>query len=131
MAAVHAPLGQLVDLIGLPLSLRLVDNFGGVPIYLPHPQRVKEHSPVAQVIGVEAMRNLASAWPMTHVTIPRGAAYLRRQRNAQLREDARTMSQPQLARKYDMALRTVERILARADDDAELEAQDTQRSLFD
>jgi len=117
MAAVTAPLGQLVELIGLPLALRLVDNFGGVPIYLPHPGRVKEHSPVAQVIGAEAMRSLARAWPMTHVMLPLGAAYLRRQRNAALRADAQTMSQPQLARKYEMTLRNIEYILARSDDD--------------
>lgn len=123
MAAVNAPLGQLVELIGLPLALRLVDNFGGVPIYLPHPGRVKEHSPVAQVIGHEAMQRLAAEWPMTHVMVPSGADYLRRQRNAALRADARQMSQPQLARKYDMALRTVERILAGVDEDEAAETK--------
>lgn len=117
MAAVNAPLGQLVELIGLPLALRLVDNFGGVPIYLPHPGRVKEHSPVAQVIGAGPMRQLAAVWPMTHVMVPRGSAYLRRQRNAALRADAQTMSQPQLARKYEMSLRNVEVILSRPEDD--------------
>lgn len=113
MAAVNAPLGQLVELVGLSAALRLVDRFGGTPIYLPHPSRVKEHSAVALEIGAEAMRRLAAVWPQAHIVVPRGAAYLRRQRDIALLRDSASLSAAQLARKYEMIERHVYRILAR------------------
>lgn len=112
MVAVYAPLSQFVDLIGLPMTLRLIDNFGGVSIYLPHATRVKARSPLAQVIGFEAMQKLAAAWPMESVMVPRGAAYLRRQRDAAICGDLAIMSVRDVALKYETTERNVHRIRA-------------------
>lgn len=129
MAAVNAALGQLVDLIGLPMALRLVDNFGGVSVYLPHATRVKAHSPLAQVIGLEAMQKLAAAWPMEHVMVPRGAEYLRRQRDAAIRADLAGMSVRDVALKYETTERHVYRVQAREGEDV-IDPPREQGSLF-
>ena len=113
MAAVSAPLGQLVELVGLPAALRLVDRFGGTAIYVPHASRVKDHSPVALAIGAEATRKLAAVWPQAHVLVPRGAPYLRAQRDRAIHADRATLSLAQLARKYEMTERNVLFVLSR------------------
>jgi len=113
MSAVQAPLSRLVELIGLPAALRLVGKFGGVPIYIPQPSRVLAHGKVAQVIGLEAMRALAAAWPKEHIKIPRGAEYLRRQRAISIHRDRDRLSLRDLALKYEMTDRNVLYVLAR------------------
>lgn len=132
MAAVNAPLGQLVELVGLPAALRLVDNFGGVCIYLPHPSRVKRHSDVAQVLGFEAMQKLAAVWPQAHVMVPRGVDYLRRSRDRAIRADLEKMSVREVALKYETTERHVYRVQARAPQELEelAAAGDSQGSLF-
>lgn len=113
MAAVNAPLGQLVELVGLPAALRLVQRFGGTCVYVPHESRVKPHSQLAQAIGLEAARRLSTVWPQAHIMVPRGAAYLQRQRDLAILEDAEALSVSQLARKYEMTERNVYFVLER------------------
>lgn len=131
---VNAQLGRLVELIGLPLALRLVDNFGGVPIYVPHPSRVKMGSKVAEVIGVEAVQKLATAWPSEHVMIPRGVEFLRRKRAAEIHAKAGTKSARELALEYEMTERNVYFVLANKSlaDDLEFDepGEKPQGSLF-
>lgn len=110
--SVNAQLGRLVELIGLPMALRLVDNFGGVPIYVPHLSRVKADGKVAEVIGIEAMRKLAVVWPSEHVMIPRGVEFLRRRRAAEIHAKQKAMSVRELALEYEMTERNVYLILA-------------------
>lgn len=132
MAALNAQLEHLVELIGLPMALRLVDKFGGVAIYLPHHNRVKIHGPVAQVIGVEAAQKLSLAWPQEHVMVPMGAGYLRRQRDAALRADLQLMSVRAVALKYELTERQVYYIQASPDGAAgeSASAATDQGSLF-
>lgn len=113
MAAVNAPLTELVNLIGLPATLRLVEKFGGTTIYVPHQSRVKLHSAVAQVVGTDAVRQLATVWPQAHVVVPRGAAYVRHQRDMAVLADAEKFSVARLARKYETTERNIYRILER------------------
>lgn len=132
MSALHAPLEQLVELLGLPAALALVERFGGVPIYLPHPSRVKADGDLATAIGIEAARKLAAAWPQEHVVVPRAAAYLRRQRDAAIRRDRATMSEREVALKYGTTDRHVRRIQASssADLDEASGAPRAQGALF-
>ena len=115
MAAVNAPLGQLVELVGMSAALRLVERFGGTCIYLPHPSRVKLHSPLAMALGLEPVKKLAGTWPQSHVMVPRGRGVtsLRRRRDRAILEDFRTLSVAQIARKYEMTERNVYMVLER------------------
>lgn len=100
-------------MIGLPAALRLVDRFGGICVYVPHPGRVVAHGKVAEVIGVEAMRRLAETWGPDHVMVPVGAAYMRAQRDRAIHADRAALSLSELARKYEMTERNVLLVLKR------------------
>lgn len=132
MAAVNAPLGQLIELIGLVKALQLVDRFGGTSVYVPHESRVKVHGALAEAIGVDAVRTLAGAWPGSHVIVPRGSAYLRRQRDIAILADFKELSAAACARKYETTERHVYRIVERGLEGLpELPcANDTQGDLF-
>ena len=123
---VHISLHEIVDAIGLPAALDLVRAFGGLRIYLPHPDRVGPENPIAKVIGVERMLRLAAAWPMEQLSVPLAAEHLRRERNRAMRADYRKMSAAQVARKYGTHERNVYRIAACDDDDV----SDDQQELF-
>ena len=122
----NASLPEIVDAIGLPAALELVRAFGGVRIYLPHPDNIAADNPVARVIGVEAARKLSALWPQERPYLPRAIDYLRRQRNQQLRQDYRTISASQVALKYQLTERQVYEIVST--DDAPIAA--AQPELF-
>lgn len=116
MAADYIPNDRLVEVLGLPLALRLLNAFGGCRVYLPHPSRMQQHSQVAVVLGLEAARTLAGEWPQTHVMLPKGAPELRRQRDRAIRADKDKLSVRELAMKFDTTERHVYRVLACEDD---------------
>ena len=58
----YAPLLNIIEAIGLPAAMKLVDNFGGRRLYLPLPENIDETNGIAKVIGVEAARRLSEAW---------------------------------------------------------------------
>jgi Mor family transcriptional regulator len=115
LAAVSAPLGQLVEIVGMTQALRLVEGFGGTEIYLPNPSRVKAHSPLAQALGVETVQKLAAHWPSSHVMVPRGrgVARLKRRRDLAILEDCKTMSVRKVALKHEMTERAIYGVLER------------------
>lgn len=115
MAGASAPLGKLVELIGMTAARRLMEQFGGTEIYVPHASRVKPHGKLAQAIGFKSVKRLASMWPQSHVLVPRGRGVMRltRRRDLAILEDHTTLTAPQLARKYEMTLRNVYSVLQR------------------
>lgn len=125
----NAPLDQLVAAIGLPATLRLVDRFGGVRVYLPLPEHMDATHPVAEAIGVEAARDLCALWPQERPYIPRAAQFLREERDRALVADSRDHTVSQLARKYELTERAVYNVLKRGAPKPSAEAQ--QRGLFE
>lgn len=128
----NAPLEDLVEHLGLALTLRLVERFSGTRVYLPHPDNLEPESPIAQVLGLEAARRLCALWPQERPYIPRAAQILRERRDRQLLADSASMSVPQLARKYDLGESAVYRALgrARAAEDAAPALEPAQKPLF-
>ncbi len=114
----NAPLEELVDAIGMPAALKLIERFGGTRIALPLPANVHADNPVAQVIGVEPVRKLAALWGQERPYLPRAVAYLRRQRDRQLRSDAQRLPIPQVALRYQLTERAVYLILANGEEPA-------------
>lgn len=109
----YAPLFEIIDAIGLPATIKLVEAFGGVRIYLPLPKNVTADNKVAKVIGVEATRTLAAAWGGRYdrPTIPVARQhFLAIVRTRILRERAQ-LTVPELARKYQMTERNIYRYL--------------------
>ncbi len=112
---VNAPLDQLILTIGTRLALRLVEARGGVRVYIPSQERLTSDCPLAQIIGVEAAAKLAAlgkAWGDQWVTIPLARAYVRRQRDREIRARYRTETAAALALEYDLSERQVYAIAA-------------------
>jgi uncharacterized protein (DUF433 family) len=114
-------LREFADLIGLPATLRLVESYGGVRLYVP--QRLAEDHPLALLIGASAARQLADVYGgEEHFDIPRAVAIARQVRNRRLREERdRGMSHRDLALKYGLTERQVRNILGEAVDDRQAE----------
>ena len=124
---IHAPIDEIVRVIGLPAAVKLVEQFGGTRVYLPHPSRVKPDTPVAQMLGVEAAVRLASEWPQCEIAIP-SSATLRHERDRAIRAEPDNVSIRELAKKYDLTERQIYNIRATADPDEPSPGQAAQRS---
>lgn len=111
----NAPLHQIISAIGLPAALKLISRYGGTRIFLPLPGNVTPDNKIAQLIGVEKTRTLATLWAQERPSLPRAQDYLRRERDRAVWADKETHSVPQLALKYQLTERAVYMILAAGD----------------
>lgn len=101
---------DLVEVIGLPAAVRLVEKWGGVRIYVP--ATVGEDHPLARMIGVDTARALCEYCAGELLAVPRAAAALREARNREIRARyADGESQARLARAYALTERQVRNIL--------------------
>ena len=127
----NARLEELVQAIGLPATLRLVDAFGGVRVYFPNPTRVRVDSDLARAIGAVAVQRLAALWPSTYVALPQAAAYLRRERNRAIHREKDAISIRDLALKYELTERAVYAIIITPPpEEPELVREESQYQLF-
>jgi Mor family transcriptional regulator len=117
----YAPLIKIVEAIGLPAAMKVVDNFGGTRIYLPLRENMGEDNEIAKAIGIEAALKFAEAWdfdrdPDRHVEIPLARPQLRVLMKDEILRDSEHMTERQLARKYKTTQRTIRRIRAESDE---------------
>lgn len=127
----NARLEEIVQAIGLPATLGLIEKFGGVRVYFPHPSRVRADSDLARAIGAEAVQRLAALWPSTYVALPQAAAYLRRERNRAIHREKDALSIRELALKYELGERAVYSIIMNPPADEPVAALDeAQLHLF-
>ncbi|MDO9499019.1 hypothetical protein [Falsiroseomonas sp.] len=96
----------LSDVIGAEATLRLVEERGGVALYIPH--EVNQGSPLAQMIGIEAARRMADAYGGEHRVVP-----LLRWWRVRV-EKARGLSDRAIARKLVMTEAHVSKLLRAA-----------------
>jgi len=113
----------LTEIIGLKATLLLVEEHGGTPLYVP--SKMTEQHPLATLIGVEAARKLAQAYPGEVISIALNTtgdhATHAAQRRARIRElDAQGLSQKQIARKLRTTDRTVRKVLGAEVDDRQV-----------
>ncbi len=105
-------LQRLAAAIGLELTLRLVEQCGGVPTYFP--KDLAPHHWLVELLGREAARSAIEVLgPGEHHTLPRGLVALRVARNRQMRKDRETMSVRSIAKRYGMSRRGVQLLFAR------------------
>ncbi len=119
-------LRDVVELIGLPATLKLVEHFGGL-IALYVPREIEAEHPIAVAIGITAARKLASRYGGDCVrSIPLCTRGLRRIRDAEIRARVEAGESPAaLAPVYGMTERHLWRILAQSAD-----ADDTRQSAL-
>lgn len=107
-------LRDVVELIGLAATLRLVEHYGGlIKLYVPREMEPDHH--LARAIGLTAARKLAERYGADCVTsIPRCADGIRRLRDAEIVRRAAKETPAALALLYGMTERNVWYILAQA-----------------
>lgn len=119
-------LRDVVELIGLAATLKLVEHFGGL-IALYVPRDIEPEHPIAVAIGITAARKLSDHYGTDCLrNIPRCVAGLRRIRDAEIHARHKTESAARLALAFGLTERQVWRILSEALDSAD----DKQSALF-
>jgi hypothetical protein len=113
-------LREVVGLIGLPATLKLVEHFGGL-IQLYVPRDISPDHPIAQALGVAAARKLSSVYGAdTLRNIPRCAEGLRRIRNAEIRSRHPAESAATLALTFGLTERQIWTILGEDDENGDV-----------
>lgn len=116
----------IAELIGLPATLKLVERFGGVRVYVP--QTMPPSHALVDLLGADAAERLSRAFGGDeHFDVPRCTLAARRLRDAALIADFLDgTSHRALALKYRLTERAVRKIIARAG----ITADDRQPELF-
>lgn len=112
-------LREVVDLIGLAATLKLVEHFGGrTQLYVP--RDIDHDHPIAQAVGITAARKLATVYSAdTLRNIPRCAEGLRRIRNTEIRARHPAESAATLALAFGLTERQIWTILGEDDEEAD------------
>jgi len=104
-------LRDIAELIGLPGTLRLVETYGGVRLYVP--KKLDAEHKLAQLIGLEQAAKLADTYGgEMHFDIPRAVEATRAARDRCIRADqASGSTHRELALKYSLTERQIRNIL--------------------
>lgn len=116
----------LSELIGLPNTMKLVEAYGGIGLYVP--KTVDAEHKLARLIGLEVAQKLVQAYPGATLAIALSATgdhakqgAIRRHKIRELRKQGKSHSQ--IARELRTTDRTVRKVLG-------AEADDRQTALF-
>lgn len=110
-------LAEVVEAIGLAATLKLIQRYGGVRIYVPQPEHITEEHDLARAIGLEAARQLASIWGGERLPVVRAAKAIRLARDRALRRDYQSMSASQCALRYQLTERQLYEIVGRPEEE--------------
>lgn len=108
-------LREIIELIGLPATLKLVARWGGVRLYVP--EKVYADHVLARTVGLDNAAALCEVFARCELIVPKCDAALGRIRDRQIRHRFQAEGWPahRLARHYHLTERHVYRILAQTD----------------
>lgn len=112
-------LQQIAELIDLADTMKLVEKFGGVRLYIP--MKLGAEHQLVDLIGDKNAEKLATAFGGETLEIPKAEAALREIRNQEIREQWPKLSHRQLALKYGTTDRNIRKILGEVRDERQLE----------
>lgn len=117
-------LQDMAELIGLPATLKLVEAYGGVRLYIP--KRFDPDHPLVKLVGhAHAAKLCESYGGELHFDIPRAVAATRAARDARMRNDRSLgVTHRELALRYVLTERQIRNILGDEEED------DRQAGLF-
>jgi len=116
-------MADLVDIIGLPAVLKLMDSLGGTEVWVP--QRIPHNHPLVEAAGPEAAQTLCEYMAGERFKVPRGRAFKMEVRNRAIRRERQEGAKlADLALRYELTDRQVMNIL-NADP-----ADDRQQDMF-
>lgn len=116
-------LPEMVELIGIADTMKIVEEYGGVRLYIP--QDVTPEHPLVLLIGFEHAQKLAEHFGGERPEIPLVTAIMRQARDIEIRNQWPTLSQRQLALKYKTTERNIRLILGKC------ELDEKQMQLFE
>lgn len=110
-------LQDMAELIGLPATLKLVEAYGGVRLYIP--KRFDPDHPLVKLVGhAHAAKLCESYGGELHFDIPRAVAATRAARDARMRNDrALGATHRELALRYVLTERQIRNILGDDEED--------------
>ncbi len=116
-------LRDLVDLIGLTGTLKLVEHYGGIRLYVP--VKYDPEHPLVKLLGAAAAQKLIEHYGgEEHFDIPVMKKALLAVRDRKIRADYAVKSRRQLAREHDLTERQIGNIVSG------VVIEDGQESLF-
>lgn len=104
-------LQELVLILELPPTLRLVEHVGGTGVFVPTTERCKPEHQLARIVGFAALLKLAEARGGEYIEIPRAASALRAVRDNQIKALYPSKSQRELALLFGLTERQIRNIL--------------------
>lgn len=107
---------ELVGLIGLEATRKLIATFGSQYVYFPAPEAISPDHPLAVALGQDKANILSRQYAGLRLLIPRGYRFLLRERNQAIR-DCRHAGESisEIARRFDLCHRQVRAILHQPD----------------
>lgn len=110
-------LQDMVALIGLPLTMKLVEVYGGTRLFVPKREVAGDHY-LAILLGIEAANKLVAHYGgEEHFDIPLALRALKAVRNSQIRAERQSESERVLARRYKTTERNIRLICGEMVDD--------------
>lgn len=117
---------ELVELIGLPATLAIVEARGGIMLSVP--KTVAETHWLVPLIGLPALEQLVAVYSGETIEIPRCAAALRALREQRIVQEAEHASNATLARRYGYTIRGIRKLRRRVE--AARQANEQQHDMF-
>lgn len=111
-------LQEMDQLIGTKAVFQLVEKYGGIRFYVP--QKIHADHELAKLIGMEAAEKLAREYGGSAHEIPRALLASIDRRNQEIKNEYKTHSQRQLARKYGLTERQIRNIVGEKTDERQL-----------
>ncbi|MDD5391178.1 MAG: Mor transcription activator family protein [Gallionellaceae bacterium] len=111
-----AILREMVELIGLPAVMVLVEKRGGIGLYVPKGELAEDHG-LVKWIGREAAEKLQSEYPGEELEIPLALRAMTAVRNAEIKSNPQGLSVSQLARIHRTTERNIRYIRNEVGDD--------------
>lgn len=106
-----ARLRNLTRLIGLAMTMTIVQHYGGSRLYIP--SRATADHPLAALLGFEVLETFSKVYGLEdHFDVPKAAAALRFLRDEKIRRDQGIKSTRVLAFEHRLTERQVWKILA-------------------
>ena len=102
---------ELIGLIGLSETFILIEHYGGTAIWIPN--KAVEGHPNGAEIGLGAWSKLCARYGSTYLEIPLCKRAVNQLRERQILNESVTLTDQELARRYNTTERTIRRIRER------------------
>lgn len=108
-------LGEIAEVAGLHATLVVVERWGGIRLYVPEPDKLRETHPLVEAVGRDAAEAIAQRFQGEEILVPCTPRPVRAARDRRIRAEHDPdagVSASVLARRWGLSLRMVRYILA-------------------